>query len=211
MRTGQKALHDEDRAIQLVNRLSYAGARPTLITRLMGGLVSEPQVKRRFRLATMDGDRQLGRQGSPGSITQLRRLGKPRSALLARVLQRLSEVRDGGFRPEAPELSAQDALMLNVELLLAGWTMIRAIAEGGSPAEAEMADEFTFDQLERAYHFVFAEQSIGLVTCTHCESPNLRFESTAYMTCGECSRRIAGVTLGERAAPQPRSQAAQAA
>lgn len=194
MLTGELALAEEDRALQLVTQLVLAGAGPTMIKRLMGNLVGEPQIKHRYRIAARQmAAADLGnpekRRGAPPGVTHLQRLPKDKGAVLSRVLQHIFETEQGGFRADGGSCLGRNAHRIRVELLLAGWGLLRQIALNGPVWLRQAAAEITFEHLERADHFVFREQSVGLAICANCEAPNLRLNSQ-YVLCCSCNRRV---------------------
>lgn len=197
MLTGELAIAEEDRALQLVTKLALAGAGPTLIGRLMAGLVGMPQINHRYRLVAKDlaakGLANLeARRGAPPGITQLMRLPKDKAAVLARILHLIHETSEGGFRVDGGSSLGANGLRIRVELLLSAWGLLRHMATHGPTRIRESAADISFELLERAEHFVLREQSVGLAICTCCGTANLRL-NTNYVLCGRCNRRITGM------------------
>lgn len=197
MLTGERAIAEEDRALHLVTQLALAGAGPTLIGRLMGGLVGMPQINHRYRLVakapSVRGITNLEmRRGAPPGITQLMRLPKDKAAVLARILHLIHETSEGGFRVDGGSPLGANGPRIRVELLLSAWGLLRHMATQGPSRIRESASDISFELLERAEHFVLREQSVGLAICPCCGTPNLRL-NTNYVLCGRCNRRITGM------------------
>jgi hypothetical protein len=197
MLTGERSIAEEDRALQLVTELARAGAGPTLIRRLVGGLVGMPQISHRYRLVALDlmargRDTAGSRPGAPPGITYMMRLPKDRAAVLARVLYLIHETGEAGFRKEGRGSVGWDSNRVRVELLLSAWAVLQHMASSGPAWMRESAADISFELLERAEHFVFREQAIGLAICPECGAVNLR-RNTSYVLCCRCNRRIKGM------------------
>jgi|JI8StandDraft_2_1071088.scaffolds.fasta_scaffold14306_3 hypothetical protein len=215
MLTGERSIAEEDRALQLVTDLARAGVGPTMIRRLTGGLVGMPQISYRYRLVALDmvargRDSAGSRPGAPPGLSYILRLPKDRASVLARVLYLIHETGEAGFRKQGRGPAGWGSNLIRVELLLSAWAVLQHMASSGPARLRESAADISFELLERAEHFVFREQAIGLALCPQCGAVNLR-RNTSFVLCCQCNRRIKGMLNLPVQEAEPRRALADAA
>ncbi|MCK6423294.1 MAG: hypothetical protein L6Q73_20645 [Aquabacterium sp.] len=180
MESGNDALRAEDRGLLLVNRLTMAGARPALVMELMGRLVKKSEIGYRMRVTRSTED--VDDRGRAPGRRFLERLPKDGSAVLAHVLYNMAQAQ---ARCSSADQCWQASARARVEVLLAGWELLKTAAQRGNAAAAGLK----FEQLERADYFVLRERSVALVLCEHCATPNLRGDA-AVALCAACNRKV---------------------